>query len=79
MKNSLRDLNNHLFSQMERLSDEAISPDQLEQEVKRTESIVAVSDQIVANAKLQLSAAKLFAEHGSTVLPHLPQISGKSE
>jgi glycerol-3-phosphate dehydrogenase len=79
MKNSLRDLNNHLFSQMERLSEEAISAEQLEQEVKRTLSIVAVSDQIVENAKLQLSAAKLFAEHGTAVLPHLPQIGGKSE
>lgn len=79
MKNKLGDLNNHLFAQLERLSDETLSAEQVEQEVKRTEAIVSVSDQIVGNAELQLKAAKLFAEHGQAVLPHLPQIGGKAE
>lgn len=79
MKNKLGDLNNHLFAQLERLSDENLDAEQVEQEVKRTEAIVSVSDQIVGNAELQLKAAKLFAEHGQAVLPHLPQIGDKSE
>ncbi|MFV1484486.1 MULTISPECIES: hypothetical protein [unclassified Phaeobacter] len=78
MKNKLADLNNHLFAQLERLSEEKLTSDQIEDEVKRTEAIVSLSDQIVGNADLQLKAAKLFAEHGSTVLPLLPQL-GKSE
>ena len=78
MKNKLGDLNNHLFAQLERLSDESLSLDQIEQEVKRTDAIVSVADQIVGNAELQLKAAKLFAEHGQAVLPMLPKI-GKSE
>ncbi|MFV1733654.1 hypothetical protein VWX99_00385, partial [Phaeobacter sp. JH18-27] len=76
--NKLADLNNHLFAQLERLSEEKLTSDQIEDEVKRTEAIVSLSDQIVGNADLQLKAAKLFAEHGSTVLPLLPQL-GKSE
>jgi hypothetical protein len=74
MKNKLSDLNDHLFAQLERLSEEGISPEQIEQEVKRTEAIVAVADQITSNAELQLRAAKLFAEHREAVLPYLPQI-----
>lgn len=78
MKNKLGDLNNHLFAQLERLSDEEMSLEQIEQEVKRTEAIVSVADQIVGNAELQLKAAKLFADHGQAVLPMLPKI-GKTE
>lgn len=77
MKNKLSDLNNHLFAQLERLSDESLTAEQIEQEVKRTDAIVSVADQITENANLSLKAAKLFAEHGSGVLPMLPQIGGK--
>ncbi|MGV8987623.1 MAG: hypothetical protein ACOH2H_15235 [Cypionkella sp.] len=77
--NKLSDLNKHLFAQMERLSLAGITADQLDAEVKRTQSIIAVSDQIISNAELQLKAAKLFAEHGANVLDMLPQIGKASE
>ena len=35
MKNKLSDLNDHLFSQLERLSDEALTPEEIEREAKR--------------------------------------------
>lgn len=79
MKNKLSDLNNHLFAQLERLSQEDLTVEQIEQEVKRTDAIVSVSDQLVKNADLQLKAAKLFADHGQAVLPHLPMIGRASE
>ena len=78
MKNRLTDLNNHLFAQLERLSDEHMSAEDIEREVKRAEAMVEVSDQVLQIANTGLKAAKLFAEHGEAVLPHLPQI-GKSE
>ncbi|MCA0922197.1 hypothetical protein [Pseudooceanicola nanhaiensis] len=79
MKNKLSDLNNHLFAQMERLSVDDMSAEQLEIEVKRADAMVSIADQITGNAELQLKAAKLFAEHGNNVLPMLPQIGGKAE
>ena len=80
MNNSLTDLNNHLFSQLERLSDKSLTEDQIKQECERAASIVEVSDAIIGNANLQLKAATLFAQHGSHVLPMLPQIGrAKSE
>lgn len=79
MKNKLSDLNNHLFAQLERLSGEDLTPEQIEQEAKRADAIVSVADQIARNADLQLKAAKLFADHGQSVLPMLPQIGGPKE
>ncbi|ETX26697.1 hypothetical protein [Roseivivax isoporae] len=79
MKNKLSDLNNHLFAQLERLSDEGLDAEKLEQEVARAEAIVQVADKITGNADLQLRAARLFAEHGQSIMPMLPQIGGGSE
>lgn len=55
MKNKLSDLNNHLFAQLERLGEE-LTAEQIEQEAKRGEAIVAVAETIVKNADLQLDA-----------------------
>lgn len=78
MKNKLGDLNNHLFAQLERMAGEDMTAEQIEQEAKRAAAIVSLADTVVRNADLQLKAAKLFAEHGATIMPHLPLI-GKSE
>lgn len=78
MKNKLVDLNNHLFAQLERLSDEDLTPEQIETEVKRAQAVVSVSDKIVATAELNLRAVKLLAEHGGWVERHLPMIEDRS-
>lgn len=78
MKNRLSDLNNHLFAQLERLSEETLTPEQIEQEAKRTDAIVLVAEQIVRNADLQLKAATIIANHGDRFIPMLPAL-GKSE
>lgn len=74
MKNRLTDLNDHLFAQLERLSDENLSAERLEAEVKRADAIVAVSDQITGIADQALKAAKLYGDHGDKILPMLPQV-----
>lgn len=74
MKNRLSDLNNHLFAQLERLSEEDLSPEKIEAEVKRTEAIVHVADKIVDNARLGLQACKLVADHGDRFMKHLPML-----
>lgn len=74
MKNKLSDLNDHLFAQLERLSDEALTGDQIEQEAKRGAAVVAVADQIIRNAAVQLQAAKLISDHGFDSTPHLPTV-----
>lgn len=71
---NLSELNRHLFAQLDRLDVESLTPEQIEAEAKRAEAIVAVADRITDNAKVQLTAAKLFAEHGQGVVTYLPQI-----
>ncbi len=78
MKNKLIDLNNHLFAQLERLSEEGLTKEQIEQEVMRTDAVVSVSQQIVQNADLALKAAKLVAEHGAYVGKYLPMIEART-
>lgn len=74
MKNRLTDLNDHLFAQLERLSEEGLAPEKIDQEVKRGGAIVAVADQIIRNASVQLAAAKLVSDHGFDPTPHLPEV-----
>lgn len=79
MKNKLSDLNNHLFAQLERLGDEDLTSEQIEDEVKRAEAITDVADQIIRNADLQLKAVNLLVNHGDRIKPMLPMIGGQSD
>ena len=72
MKNRLTDLNDILFAQLERLTDESLSSEALALEIDRTTSVVQVADRIVDTASLQLQGAKLIAEHGGGMLKTLP-------
>jgi hypothetical protein len=71
MKNKLADLNNHLFAQLERLSAEDITPEQIELESKRGEAMVSLADTIIRNADLTFKAATLVANHGDRFRPAL--------
>jgi len=71
MKNKLSDLNDHLFAQLERLSDEGLTPEQIETEATRGNAIVAVADQIIRNAGLKIQAAKILSDHGLDPSAHL--------
>lgn len=64
MKNKLIDLNNHLFAQLERLSDEATKGDALNEEISRAKAVVDVAKEIINNGKLALDAEKTIKEWG---------------
>lgn len=76
---SLAELNRHLFAALDRLDVDAMSAEQIEAEVARAGAIVDVADRITENAKVQLQAAKLFAEHGAQIVPHLPMIGNSQK
>lgn len=63
MKNKLTDLNDILFAQLERLTDEGLKPEAVAGEIKRAEAVVQVADTIVENARLQLAAYKLATDN----------------
>lgn len=74
MKNRLSDLNDHLFAQIERLAQEELTAQQIDTEVKRGNAIVAVADQILRHASLQVQAAKIMSDHGNDPTRHLPAL-----
>lgn len=71
---TLKDLNKHLFDQLDRLSKADAS--NLEAEIQRTESIQAISAEVIKSHQLQLNAVKLVAEYrGLSPNQQTPQIA----
>lgn len=71
MKNKLTDLNDHLFAQLERLSDEDITTEQLETEVKRTAAIIDTAKVIIDNARVVVDAHKNFSNGSMWAIPNI--------
>jgi hypothetical protein len=63
-KNSLYDLNDHLFERIEWLTDRDIKGEELTEEIRRTEEVVKASAQIVSVANLLLKA-KTIADNAN--------------
>lgn len=79
MTNTLADLNRHLFTQLDRLTEDCMSPEAIEAEAKRADAIVSLADQIIRNADLQLKAVNILANHGDRFKPMLPMIEAPKE
>lgn len=62
MKNTLSDLHNHLFAQLERLSDEDLKGDKLKEEIGRAKAVSTIAKDITSNAGLVLEAQKFQFE-----------------
>ena len=73
MRNTLVDLNNHLFEQLERLNDEELTDEQLEKEIKRTDAMKDIAAQIIANANIVLKATELNMEYSRNEV-NVPQM-----
>ena len=61
-RNTLMDLNNHLFAELERLGDEDLTQEELEKEIARADAITKVGNVLVNNAKTALEATKTQME-----------------
>ncbi|MGL5569104.1 MAG: hypothetical protein ACRDB9_07675 [Cetobacterium sp.] len=59
MRNTLGDLNNHLFAQLERLSDEEVKGEALEEEIERAKAVTHVAQRIIDNGALVLKAKEV--------------------
>jgi len=62
MRNTLGDLNLHLFAQLERLGDEDLKGEALVEEMNRAKSITDVATRIISNGSLVLQVEKFKAE-----------------
>lgn len=64
MKNTLVDLNNHLFEQLERLNDESLDDEALKREITRSKAMTDVAQTIINNGELAYKVMKQQYEQG---------------
>ncbi len=74
MKNTLGDLNNYLFAQLDAITNEELEGEKLEEEIKRTEAVAKISDQIIKNGELQYKAMKHMDEYGYERKKNVPEM-----
>lgn len=65
LKNTLGDLNNHLFAELERLDDEELSEEALQREIKRADAVAKVATVAVNNANTLLKARTAYGDNFS--------------
>ena len=79
MKNTLADLNNYLFEQIERLNDDELTDEQLDRELKKTDSIVKVSEKIIQNGELAFKTMQHMDEYGYGTKRSVPKLLSSEE
>lgn len=67
MKNKSSDVNNILIAQLEKLSDESLSGEDLQNEIKKSSAMASLSTAIANNHKNELTAIRLAMENGLVV------------
>lgn len=56
--NQINDLRDHFFMALERLSDETITPEQQELEIKKAQAISALGTVVINSAKIEIDFIK---------------------
>ena len=79
MKNKLTDLNNHLFAALERLNDEDVDGEKLQEEIERSKAITGVAREIISNAQTVTAAAKTAHDMGLRVTPSFLGLEDQSK
>lgn len=74
MKTTLTDLNDYLFAQIDRLTNEDLSDEELDKEIKRSEAVQKVAKTIIDNGTLALNAKKHLDDYGQGDNVALPMI-----
>ncbi len=72
-RNKISDLNNHLFAQLEKLNDDELIGEELNNEVQRAKAMSNLAGQIISSTKLTLDAMKL-ARRGDISFQDIPNM-----
>ena len=80
MQNKLVDLNNHLFTQMERLCDESVPAKKMAEEIERSRAVTDVAKRIIETGRLALDSIKERAKYTGDVktLPEMLEAGSKN-
>ena len=63
-RTTLNDLNEYLFQEMDRLTNEDLSAEELDREIKRSDALQKVAKTIIDNGALALQVKKHLDEYG---------------
>lgn len=74
MKNTLADLNNHLFEQLERINDEDLTEEQMQKEITRSVAVTKVAETIIKNGELALKTMQHLDNYGYNKDKAVPQM-----
>ncbi len=77
-RNKITDLNDHLFEQLEKLSDPDMNDEDLEKEIKRSKAMSGLASNIIGAAKVTVDAMKLIG-HGQVRREDLPLLLSGSK
>ena len=77
MKMSLSALNEYLFESLDRLTNDDLSDEELEKEVKRNDAIQKTAKTIIENGALALQTRKYLDEYGVGSKVKLPFVEEK--
>ena len=77
--NNLNDLNEILFSQIRKLENDDLTDEQLDREIRKSESITKTATVILKNAELALDAQKQFDEYGTGRTVDIPLLGISNE
>ena len=78
-QNTLLDLNNHLFEQLERLNDEFENEEEMKKEIERAKAVEGIAKTVIDNGKLVLEGQKFKHDDRMDVGRKVPRIlSGDS-
>lgn len=70
-KNKIEDLRNHLFAQLERLSDDDLTMEQLHIELDRSAAITRVAASIIESAKVEVAYLDVVGGSGTGFIPDI--------
>jgi predicted CoA-binding protein len=63
-RNKITDLNDHLFAALERLNDEELEGDKLNEEIERSRAIALVGGKVIETMKAQTEMFTTLLENG---------------
>lgn len=77
-KNTLTDLQNHLFTALERLNDESLDSEEVQREIERSRAVADIGKVVIANANTEMQAIRLRAAltSGGKVPVSFPKMLG---
>lgn len=73
-KTTLNDLNEYLFQELDRLTNDDLSAEELDKEIKRSDALQKVAKTIIDNVTLALQAKKHLDEYGKGDRVELPML-----